>query len=231
MRITYFIILLFMFNFSFSQDKVNLIEQCKSKYDSIFKNYYGDSFFNENIKFNEKQYHLRVDTVNTNIDDFTTPTSLYVNKNNTSLLEKVSHGNFFDYYEYYIYSFLYKGVVFHERTYTCEFANRKDVNDFSNKEILEYYNKIKRKEYIYPKKALKIAKANGLKNICYQSLTSASFHNKNQDVWQIQDCSNKITTKVIEIDPKSGKVLSVFERDYEKGEKAAYWHLFNKEKE
>lgn len=33
-----------------------------------------------------------------------------------------------------------------------EFAYRKEVNDFSNKEILKYYNKIKNKEYISPKK-------------------------------------------------------------------------------
>jgi hypothetical protein len=104
------------------------------------------------------------------------------------------------------------------------------VNDFSNKNILEYYNKIKSKVYLSPKQALKIAKVNGLKNICYQSLTSASFHNKDQDVWQIQDCSSEKIAKVIELDPKSGKVLTLFERDYGKGEKAAYWKIFNKNK-
>ncbi|MGD1320764.1 hypothetical protein [Chryseobacterium sp. 2R14A] len=230
MNIKYLIPFLFLFINIFSQDKINLQEQCRLQYDSVFKDFFGDSFFKKNIVFNNNRYYLIVYTMDTNSDDYRTSSNIFINKNNIKPLEKLSKGNYFDYSDYYNYRFLFRGNVFYENIYTCEFAYRKEVNDFSNKQILEYYNKIKNKEYVSPKKAVKIAKANGFKNICYQSITNASFHNKNQDVWQIQDCSNEKITKVIELDPKSGKVLTLFERDYGKGEKASYWHLFNKNK-
>lgn len=230
MKLKYYIILIFLGINLFSQSKINIKEQCKLQYDSEFKNVFGDIFFKKNIKFNKEKHFLSIDTVDINSDEYDTFITFFVNKNNTRLLKKLSNGKYFDYTDYYNYNFLYKGKTFYERTYRCEFTHRKEVNDFSNKEILEYYNKIKNKEYLSPKRALKIAKANGLKNICYQSLTSASFHNKNQDVWQIEDCSNEITGKVIELDPRSGKVLSRFERDYGDSGKAAYWNLFNKDK-
>ncbi|MCA6066189.1 hypothetical protein JI747_003295 [Chryseobacterium sp. RG1] len=229
MNIKYLIFFLFLCINIFSQDKIELKEQCRSKYDSVFKDFFGEEFLKKNIKYKEEESYIGLFTTNDieSDDDFK---RIFININNIAALQKYLNQYPKYYNEYYKYHFLYKGFVFHQRIYTCEFAYRKEVNDFSNNQVLEYYNKIKNKEYLSPKKAVKIAKANGFKNICYQSITNASFHNKNQDVWQIQDCGNEKNTKVIELDPKSGKVLTLFERDYGKGEKASYWKLFNKSK-
>ncbi|MEG0577538.1 MAG: hypothetical protein RR500_06725 [Bacilli bacterium] len=180
----------------FSQNKINIEQQCKSQHDSVFKDFFGDKFFTKNIMFDKEKYSLRVDTIDIDSDDFNTSKTIYLNMNNIELLDKLYHNKYFNYYEYYKYSFLYRGKPFQQVTYTCEFINKKEQLDYENKEILDYYNKIKNKEYISPKKAVRIAKSNGLKNICYQSLTSASFYNRNQDVWQIQDCSSEKKAKV-----------------------------------
>ncbi|MEG0577539.1 MAG: hypothetical protein RR500_06730 [Bacilli bacterium] len=165
-----------------------------------------------------------------NNEDYNTSFAIYINKNNKQTLEKLSSKNYFDYTDYYAYNFLFKGNVFYHRIYICELVNNKKLSNLINKEILDYYNKIKNKEYISPQKAVRIAKANGLKNICYQSLTSASFYNRNQNVWQIQDCSSEKKAKVIELNPRSGKVLNMYDKNYEKVEKAAYWSFFNSKK-
>ncbi|MCY0978665.1 hypothetical protein PGH12_04625 [Chryseobacterium wangxinyae] len=226
MKIKYYILLVFFGINLFSQNKIDLKEQCKLQYDSIFKDYFGEKFFKKNIRFDEEQYFLRVlDTVDVKSEDDDMFISFLVNKNNTEFLKKIYKAQYFDYLDYYNYSFLYKGKPFSQMTYTCETVNKKEYSDYEYRFIMNYYNKIKNKEYISPRKALKIAKANGLKNICYQSLTNASFYNKNQDVWQIQDCSNEKRSKVIEVNPKSGEVLTLFERGYKEGEKAAYWNL------
>ncbi|MEG0577541.1 MAG: hypothetical protein RR500_06740 [Bacilli bacterium] len=228
----YYMLLIFVGVNFFSQNKINIEQQCKSQHDSVFKDFFGDKFFTNNIRFDKDEYFLAADTTDINSDDFNTSKIIYLNMNNVKLLEKLYHNKNFNYNEYYNYSFLYKGEPFQQITYTCEFINKKEKLDYGNKKIIDYYNKIKNKEYLSPQKAVRIAKANGLKNICYQSLTFASFYNRNQDVWQIQDCSSEKKTKVIELNPKTGKVLNIYERNYGKGEKAAYWNLFkSKDKE
>ncbi|MCY0979405.1 hypothetical protein PGH12_04735 [Chryseobacterium wangxinyae] len=221
----YYIILIFLNVNLFSQVNITIKEQCKSEYDSIFKEFFGEKFFKKSIKYNKDESYINLFLTNDieNDDDFK---MIFLNVNNQLDIQKYrnDYPNF-DYLEHYNYNFLYKGKVFYKRIFLCELVNDKEVLYLINKEILEYYNKIKNKEYLSPKKALKIAKANGMENICYQSLTSASLLNKNQDVWQIKDCSNKEKAKVVELDPKSGEVLTIYERYYEKADKAAYWNL------
>ncbi|PZU05006.1 MAG: hypothetical protein DI622_19520 [Chryseobacterium sp.] len=230
MKIKYYIIPFFFLSINIlSQDSISIKEQCRTKYDSIFKNYFGEKFFRKNIKYDKSQSFIDIYLTN-NIENDPEFKRIFLNVNNLSEIQKNIKQYPKYYSDYYIYVFLYKGIIFHERTYTCETVNKKEYFDYENKLILNYYNKIKNKEYISPKKALKIAKINGLKNICYQSLTSVSFHNKNQDVWQIQDCSNEITGKIIELDPKTGKVLTLFKRDYGQSGQAAYWNLFKNRK-
>jgi hypothetical protein len=230
MSIKYLIPFLFLCINIFSQKKIHTKEQCRLQYDTIFKDFFGEKFFKKNIKYNKGESYINVFTTNDieNDDDYKI---IFLNINNYDDIKKYvkEYPKFYS-SDYYKYEFLYKGKAFYERIYTCELAKDKEVSDLINKEILEYYYKIKNKEYLSPREAIIIAKSNGFKNICYQSLTSASFHNKNQDVWQIQDCSSEKIAKVIELHPKSGKVLTLFERDYEKGEKAAYWKIFNKNK-
>ena len=230
MKRIYYIILTFVSINLLSQNKIYTKEQCKLKHDSIFKNYFGEFFFKKNIKYNKEESYIDLYLTNDmkNDDDYK---RIFLNINNDNDIKryKKEYPKFYS-SDYYKYEFYYKGKVFYERIYTCELVNDKELSDLINREIFDYYNKIKNKVYLSPKKATRIAKVNGLKNICYQSLTSASFHNKNRDVWQIQDCSNEITGKIIELDPKTGKVLTLFERDYGKNGQAAYWLFFNKNK-
>ncbi|OCK52018.1 hypothetical protein BA768_13895 [Chryseobacterium sp. CBo1] len=222
------IYILFIFlgtNFS-SQNKINIEQQCKSLHDSVFKDFFGDKFYKKNIKYNKKESYIDLHLTN-NIENDDNYKIIFLNLNNENDI-KMYRKEYPKFYssDFYVYNFFYRDMVFYHKVFTCELVKNKDLIDLINKQIINYYNKINTKKYLSPKKALKIAKINGLKNICYQSLTSASSYNIDQDIWQIQDCSNEKKAKVIELNPKTGKILNIYERNYGKGEKAAYWNFF-----
>ncbi|MCY0979407.1 hypothetical protein OUO26_18880 [Chryseobacterium sp. CY350] len=75
-----------------------------------------------------------------------------------------------------------------------------------------------------PKKILKLAKSNGLKNICYQSLTEYSYYHKGEIIWVVKSCDDNKKITILEADPKTGKLLSLYKRDYYNTEKAAFWN-------
>jgi trans-2-enoyl-CoA reductase len=90
MNAKYLIFSLFLCVNVFSQNTGEIKEQCKSKYDSMFRDFFGDKFSKKNIRFDKDKYLLRVDTIDIDSDDFTTSKTIYLNMNNIELLEKLS---------------------------------------------------------------------------------------------------------------------------------------------
>ncbi|MCY0978664.1 hypothetical protein PGH12_04620 [Chryseobacterium wangxinyae] len=125
MKIKYCILFLFLSITIFSQDKIELKEQCRLQYDSIFKKSFGERFFKKNIKYYKNKSSINVLTNDPNNEQYD---NIFLNIENHSEIKKFmdKYPNF-DYLEYYQYGFLYKGKPFHESTYTCETVNKKNI--------------------------------------------------------------------------------------------------------
>ncbi|OCK52019.1 hypothetical protein BA768_13900 [Chryseobacterium sp. CBo1] len=223
-KIKYFVIILFITSKLLAQNKITDIELQKIKYDSSFVAFFGKSFFNKNIIYNQQQYFWKVDTLDVNSDDYNTSKSFYINKKNILLFKKKRKNNYISFLDFYTYNFLYNGYPFHQEIYRFDSVNNDKQFKFGNEQVLHYYEKIKKGEYLTPKRIHKIVKLKKIKNVCSQSITDYSLYNKNKTVWEIKDCSNTNKIKVIELDPINGKEITNYTRNYFPWEKAAYWN-------
>jgi len=228
LKIKYAILLFFVGIQIFSQNNIDISESYKLKYDSAFSKSFGKSFFKKNIKYSTNKYFLKIDTLDIDNEDNSNTENFFINKKNISVLSKFYNDKdrYFSSYGFYTYNFLYNGYSFYQSIYRFDFINNKEQFNFENQQILEYYKKIQNKEYINPKKVSKIVKSKMLKNICSQSLVN----NNTNTIWEIKDCSDNSTIKILELDSKSGKELRLYQRDYYPWEKAAYWNEISGEK-
>ncbi|MEG0577540.1 MAG: hypothetical protein RR500_06735 [Bacilli bacterium] len=220
--------LIFFINITvFGQTNINLKnkEKYKLKYDSTFIKTFGKQFFEKNILYNKEQSFINVDTLDGNSENYVTTKDFYVNDRNIEFLSKFSGKNYNTTYMYfYTYNFLYKGYSFHQEIYRFDSVNNDKQFKFGNEQVLHYYEKIKKGEYLTPKRIHKIVKLRKIKNVCSQSITDYSLYNKNRTVWEIKDCSNTNKIKVIELDPINGKEIKNYTRNYFPWEKATYWN-------
>ena len=164
MKLKFYIPFLFLYATFFSQNKVDINEQCRVQYDSVFIKYFGDSFFQKNIKYDKSRSFIDVYLTN-NIEDIENGEefkTVYLNLKNYEDIKKYQkqYPKFYS-RDHYTYLFLYKNYPFYQSIITCELVNKKEYSDFENALILSYYNKIKAKEYLSPKKISRIAKSKG----------------------------------------------------------------------
>lgn len=222
-KFNFFVFTFLILNATYSQNKVKE-SICKIKLDSIISNTTKEPFFKKNVKFDMEQSLISVHLEKDSIHDMEI---IFINFSDTVGINKFKKPKNFS-SEFFTYKFFYKGCSFHERVYTCEFVKNKNQLQYQINQMLLYYEKIENKEYLSPKKVKKIARSQGFKKICYQSLTPIKSHAYGVDgkiVWQLKECINDNTIKIVDIDPESGKILNYIERSYTPLERATYRNI------